>query len=129
MVTRPLCLGQGKATQGCPCHWPALVSAAAAVLAGVKGRFYYSHGRANALIQRRGTVPSGQREGGRNLPSTCWKGFKADFTPSIGGSGKQGRSEPGWWELPSRSREGEMLLSARLRVPRAWYPEQDTAVG
>lgn len=69
-------------------HWPAPVSAAAAALPRVKGRFYYSHGRANALIQRRGTVPSGQREGGRNLPSTCWKGFKADFTPSSSGSGK-----------------------------------------
>lgn len=76
MVTRPLCLGQGKATQGRPCHWPALVSAAAAVLAGVKGRFYYSHGRANALIQRRGTVPSGQREGGRKSALNLLEGIQ-----------------------------------------------------
>lgn len=109
--------------------WPAPVSAAAAVLTGVKGRFYYSHGRANALIQRRGTVPSGQREGGRNLPSTCWKGFKADFTPSSSGSGKQGSSEPGRQEPSARSREGEMLLSARRRFPRACCLEQDSTVG
>lgn len=104
------------------CSWPVLVSAVVAVLTGVKGRFYYLYGKANALIQRRGTVPSGQREGGRNLPSTCWKGFKADCTPSSSGSGKQERSEPGWQEFPGHSREGEMLLSARLRLPGACCP-------
>lgn len=101
------------------------VSAAVAVLTGVKGRFYYSHGRANALIQRRGTVPSGQREGGRNLPSTCWKGFKADFTPSSSGLGKQGRSEPGWREPVPATARGRCcsLLASASREPAC--PEQD----
>lgn len=39
------------------------------------------------LIQCHSTVPSGwRRKEGRNLPSTCWKGFKTDFTPNTGGS-------------------------------------------
>lgn len=96
----------------------------------VKGRFYYSHGRANALIQRRGTVPSGcRREEGRNLPSTCWNGFKADFTPSTGGPSERGRTEPGWQEPPGRSHEGEMLLSTLRCFPGVCCPGQEAALG
>lgn len=113
-----------------PSHWSALTSAAAVVITRVKGRFYYSHGRANALIQRHGIVPSGwRREEGRNLSSTCWKGFKADFTPSTGGPGEQGRTESGWREPPGRSREGEMLLSALLCFSGVCCPGQDSSHG
>lgn len=98
----------------CPSHRPELTSAAAVAIARVKGRFYDSHRRANALIQRGRTVPSGQRrEDGRNVPSACWNGFKADFTPRVGSTGEQGRTEPGWQELPGRSGKGQVLWGAR----------------
>lgn len=88
-----------------PSHWSALTSAAAVVITRVKGRFYYLHGRANALIQRHGIVPSGWRREEGICPQPAGRDSRLTSLPAlVAQASKEGLSLAGESRLAAAAR-------------------------
>lgn len=103
-------------------QWPALVSAAAAVLAGVKGRFYYSHEGLMRLFSAavRCRLARGREEG--ICPQPAGRDSRLTSLPAaVAQASKEVASLAGGSSLPTAARG--RCCSARLRFPGARCPE------